>query len=920
MSDSIARYRFESWQRQGIGNATISNGGARPQIGLKIELAAINRGKSSANRLFQIVGPGDIIGFNADMVIRTEPVNWNTNFPPNLFAHIELYDEDFPWRYSPESSDDQNNLCPWIFLIVLKESEFEFEEDPQNNIPLPRIKNIVTSNLPPVEEAYLWAHVQKIEVSTIPSDNNPDRIISRLVCPRKLEPNTAYYAFVVPTYEAGRRAGLGQSEPEIFKSTTTEIIDSTTKAKGDTFPFFYKWYFHTGNDMDFEYLASLLVPRQTDPLVGRKKMDCSRPGFGIPDSIAATGFTVYLETALRSPSASSLDPVDTTQLQHFENAIKLQLNLPQIINSVPVVTPPFYGQKHLFERSLDPSKETWIHQLNRDPANRAAAGLGVQVLRRYQDQYMKKAWEQVETIVEANKTINSAVGTLAICNAMYAKNFKPLLDPINLANTKFAGMALLAPVFVKIKGINKKGEPGTLHNLLQKSCQNTSMYTAAFRKITRKRGTICKKLEKNEGKIDFDKLLFQQQQDNFLEVKNIEKQFVKLREIHFENIPDLSKENKEAIDKFFQDLIDLTNIENECVNISDWRSIDPNITIPNLLRNRVTMPVAGWFDNPDDIKPALAYPDFEEPMYLKLKEISSEFLISNLHLIPNNTITLLESNQAFIESFMVGLNVEMGREMLWREFPTDERSSCFRQFWDLKGVKNFDGMDEQEKVRKTEEFKDITPIHTWKKPKYEDSKNGLSDHNNRPMKSEENHLVLALRGDLLKCFPNTSIYAVKAKKQGGKYYIDPNQDILFPAFKAEVGEDVKFLGFDLTIGKAKGSDTETDPGWFFIVQETPGETRFGMDKNAPVINEEKKEMTWDDISWTMFPKEIDFIEVNTGPTFTPPVNPDGTSTLEWPPDKTSWAKSSADMANILYQKPVKIAIHATEMLKGIAIT
>ncbi len=38
--------------------------------------------------------------------------------------------------------------------------------------------------------------------------------------------------------------------------------------------------------------------------------------------------------------------------------------------------------------------------------------------------------------------------------------------------------------------------------------------------------------------------------------------------------------------------------------------------------------------------------------------------------------------QDFSESNMVGLNHEMARELLWSEFPTDQRSTSFRQFWD----------------------------------------------------------------------------------------------------------------------------------------------------------------------------------------------------------------------------------------------
>ena len=43
------------------------------------------------------------------------------------------------------------------------------------------------------------------------------------------------------------------------------------------------------------------------------------------------------------------------------------------------------------------------------------------------------------------------------------------------------------------------------------------------------------------------------------------------------------------------------------------------------------------------------------------------------HLIPKNTISLLETNRDFIEAYMVGLNHEIARELLCNEFPTDLR-------------------------------------------------------------------------------------------------------------------------------------------------------------------------------------------------------------------------------------------------------
>ena len=46
--------------------------------------------------------------------------------------------------------------------------------------------------------------------------------------------------------------------------------------------------------------------------------------------------------------------------------------------------------------------------------------------------------------------------------------------------------------------------------------------------------------------------------------------------------------------------------------------------------------------------------------------------------MPPNSVTLVQPNSRFIEAFMIGLNHEMGRELLWREYPTDRRGSYFR--------------------------------------------------------------------------------------------------------------------------------------------------------------------------------------------------------------------------------------------------
>ena len=95
----------------------------------------------------------------------------------------------------------------------------------------------------------------------------------------------------------------------------------------------------------------------------------------------------------------------------------------------------------------------------------------------------------------------------------------------------------------------------------------------------------------------------------------------------------------------------------------------------------------------------MAYPNIDLPMYEPLKAISVELFLPNINLIAPNSITLIETNQRFIEAYMVGLNHEFARKLLWREYPTDQRGSYFRQFWDVRSVINSRGAEPRPRSR-----------------------------------------------------------------------------------------------------------------------------------------------------------------------------------------------------------------------------
>ena len=92
--------------------------------------------------------------------------------------------------------------------------------------------------------------------------------------------NTAYHAFLVPTFETGRLAGLGhdpagapardrvaRGTPYAGRPTPSELSRTTTA--GTSAP---------ARSGDFEYLVRLLQPRPVDQRVGTRDMDVQRPG------------------------------------------------------------------------------------------------------------------------------------------------------------------------------------------------------------------------------------------------------------------------------------------------------------------------------------------------------------------------------------------------------------------------------------------------------------------------------------------------------------------------------------------------------------------------------------------------------------------------------------------------------------------
>jgi hypothetical protein len=369
--------------------------------------------------------------------------------------------------------------------------------------------------------------------------------------------------------------------------------------------------------------------------------------------------------------------------------------------------------------------------------------------------------------------------------------------------------------------------------------------------------------------------------------------------------------------------------------------LNPSTTIPLRTWNVIQLPPRIRDGFTGTLNEVMYYPEFDVAMYRPLVNISSELFLPNLNLIPPNSITLLETNQRFIEAYMVGLNHEFSRELLWREYPTDARGSYFRQFWEVATYVDTQGRT-AEQLR--EDLRDIPPIHTWVKT------STLGQHDNREIErgAAEEEVVLVIRGELLKRYPNAVIYAHRAEwprvgnvpnghidRTKQRDLIDvtdaeaaspPPSKVRFPLYEAKVDPDVYFFGFDLTAEAVKGGsgDNDTDdPGWFFVIKERPGEPRFGLDDGAASGPGDDKPQVWNELTWG--DARVDpggLMRIAALPSLTLKPIPSSSSDDDKKAQRSedlavpfSAATNAADLAYLLFQAPVLVAVHGAEMLR-----
>jgi hypothetical protein len=954
---AAADLNFLSWLRRGFAvgmpDAGPTDGPTQITVAVKT-----NAEPTPVQVSLPIVGPGDIAGIDARIVVKVAPGRDESDAEFDQFPAIELDQPDLPWRYTPISSPQVGagveHLPPWLVLIVLEDGEIQARVAPTADQKLAQVTVTSANILPDLAESWAWAHVQTTGAPDLGSVTTalggaPGKVIARIFCPQRLKPQTAYNAFLVPAFERGRRAGLGlplgpstppdPNDPAATVLALTPAWDASTSGSV-TMPVYYEWRFLTGVVGSFDDLVRRVKPARLPDNVGRRRLDVSVPGYALPSAVPPPApppnpppppdTALLVEGALQSIPASQLIPSSVNPA--FVTALRNFLASGQLApaGNAKVVVPPVYGQWPAAITGLGtppaplPANPPWVSQLNTDPRNRVAGGLGTAVVQSNQEALMAGAWEQVGNLRSVNDErkitqagrevftrvfnrhalrgriesilgltahvfgqLHAATGTLTVHAQVSAgKAGRDLLDPqwrrlsaprgaigrrlgfltspptgqgaIELMNGTFrpapeprtpAGLVLSGDAFRSL--VPGELTPTRITTLIGRGSDQLLFWGILFFCVGRKLligpptptwswwwllrmvrfGLELIRLAAGRAATDFRVALRDRaltpglisglpKVPGFGATDDVPSPLPAIPTTGATDSTD-STRFRTGLTDWLNDLaiarlplpnppsLDLTALRNLLS-----QKLHPGVTLIASLVKRITLA-------PDVTAPADALeelvigPKLPQAMWTPLRDRSQEWIVPGLSQVATDTLGLLVPNQRFIEAYMVGLNHEMARELLWNEYPSDQRATVFRQFWDTAGyVKTqaeANANPQPDPDVFAEGFRDIKEIHKWKTT-------GLG-FNSARRRDPANTLVVLLRAELVHRFPNVVVYAVPAPT--GFPHPDVTGEI-FPVFSGRLGLDSAYYGFELSVSDARG----TSPLWYIVLQEQPAEPRF----------------------------------------------------------------------------------------------
>jgi hypothetical protein len=448
-------YRFLPWSRRGLSAAIpaeLDGAAVKPRASVAIQVVVAGAG--AADTAATLHGPGDVAGLDPSVIVRTIPRAGSTDVEPNYLAAIDFDQPELPWVFTPSGVPASGHLRPWLALVVVRDRPGTSVSVPRGaRLPVLRIESGAATELPDLADSWAWAHVQLLDEDAGTTTDavgraladRPDRNVSRLVCPRRLEPGQRWIACVVPTFDAGVVRGLGG------KPGDGDLQPAWAGQDQVTLPVYYHWSFQTGPQGDFESLARRLRPYEAAADIGRVRMHVGRAaGFlRLPDQDPDR--FLDMDGALQAPAvaragrpATATEPavpaVPDPTLGQVPTALRDGLQQVSALladaadgkldglspGDPAAVGPPVYDGLHVRRTQVEATDDEWFREIILDPRCRVAAGLGAEVMRRYQEAVMEACWQQVGDVLATEAALSRARLSLELGRRFQARHLVPL--------------------------------------------------------------------------------------------------------------------------------------------------------------------------------------------------------------------------------------------------------------------------------------------------------------------------------------------------------------------------------------------------------------------------------------------------------------------------------------------------------------
>jgi hypothetical protein len=936
VSSGGAGYRFFPWVRCGLAAAITATDPGFPNLpssSVTIPIAFdVNTDPVQVSA--RLYGPDHVGAIDGHQVVRTDPSPGSVDFEPNFFASIEFFDATLPWLFTPLGGSGTAQLRPWVCLVVVEQgANVTLTPETSTSLAVLRVQD-PGRQLPSLADSWAWAHGQVAAKSSdswqTVMDSAPAQSVSRLVCSRRLRASTRYLACVVPAFEVGRLAGLGEDV------TITNLQPAWPLAPQDrpvpvVLPVYYSWEFATGPGGDFESLVRLLwenLPVHLGPGFGTRPVDASAPGCGLswPGAIVAVEGALCAPPCAATPIAPATAPADLGRLLAVTS-----------VKGVPIVGPPVYGSWYTMRSGIPASG--WVADLNLGPRYRVAASLGALVVHNNQEQLMASAWDQLASARQANQ---------ALVQAQLARTVNTSIHVQRLTNLGPGPLLQLTqPIHSRVAT-----DPTTLSSVITASRVPDAAFTPAFRRAVRPQGPMARRFgppaADTIGALDAGLLVVapdRTKPDGAVSMADVSPQVaislaglalagvqgapgwqpsVAGPDVRWAAAPadqaipepprfgDLGPADLQAMSAGFRQAAaaqlqyvhaalpappqPLPLLVPSLQKPTLMQRIHPDLTVPAAARTTIGVDPK-TFDRPDPLDPITDTPRFQTPMAGALADLGQDLLLPGLSAVPPDSAVALQANARFVEAFMVGLNEEMGRELLWRGYPSHQLGTYFRRFWaDEVSVENGD----------------IPPIQQW--------------DGSRPLGANSAAwapapLVLIIRSRLFQRYPNAAVYATKAVATGtGR---GPGPPEKYPIGSGRLDPDLRFFLFDLDPAVASGavpdpsSDAHDSLGWYFVIQQHPTEPRFGLEPAEP-SDFGTNPPSWALATWGNLVDnqaaldQLEFAPVtwrDGGSLTLPPAGPSQPAGPTW-----GAGSDAGQMAAITLRHPLRVAIHASAVL------